>query len=75
MFVAPAGLEACLPENKELRFKLLRMQLEALVKSGEEKAAEQALETFKQVIPSVRYFAPDMFAVLLHFLSLKNRWK
>lgn len=58
VFVAPSGLAACLPDNKELRFKLLRMQLEALVKSGEEKAAEQALETFNQVMSFVKYFTP-----------------
>lgn len=44
------GLAARVSENKELRVKLLRLQLEALVKSGGVKAADQALETFTQVI-------------------------
>ncbi|XP_075895011.1 tetratricopeptide repeat protein 37 [Nelusetta ayraudi] len=58
------GLAACLSENKELRFKLLRMQLEALVKSGGEEAAEQALETFTQIPDAEK--DPD-------FVALKGR--
>ncbi|XP_077457540.1 tetratricopeptide repeat protein 37 isoform X2 [Stigmatopora argus] len=43
------GLKACLPVEKELRIRLLKLRLEALVRSGEEKAAEQALETFSLI--------------------------
>lgn len=42
------GLTVCVPEN-EPRIKLLRLKLEALVRSGGEIAANQALETFSQV--------------------------
>ncbi|XP_077378544.1 tetratricopeptide repeat protein 37 [Festucalex cinctus] len=38
------GLTACVPEDKDLKIRLLKLRLEALVRSGEEKAAEQALE-------------------------------
>uniref|UniRef100_A0A3Q3WEK4 Uncharacterized protein n=1 Tax=Mola mola TaxID=94237 RepID=A0A3Q3WEK4_MOLML len=41
------GLTVCVPEN-EPRIKLLRLKLEALVRSGGEIAANQALETFSQ---------------------------
>lgn len=68
MFVSLSGLAACLSENKELKFKLLRMQLEALVKSGGEKAAEQALETFTQVIPFVKSIIFLIF-LLYHYIS------
>lgn len=44
------GLNVCDSEEKELRIRLLRLKLEALVRSGGEKAGEQALETFKQVM-------------------------
>lgn len=44
------GLTVCASEDKELRVKLLRLKLEALVRSGGERAADQALETFSQVI-------------------------
>ncbi|XP_047446786.1 tetratricopeptide repeat protein 37 [Mugil cephalus] len=43
------GLKDCVPGDKELRVKLLRLKLEALVRSGGEKAADQALETFTQI--------------------------
>ncbi|KAK2837420.1 hypothetical protein Q5P01_014632 [Channa striata] len=43
------GLTVCASGDKELRVKLLRLQLESLVRSGEEKAADQALETFTQI--------------------------
>lgn len=48
--VVLVGLIACVSEDKELKVKLLRLKLEALVRSGGEKAADQALETFSQVI-------------------------
>lgn len=44
------GLTVCDSENEELRVKLLRLKLQALVRSEGEKAADQALETFSQVI-------------------------
>uniref|UniRef100_UPI0037E80CDA superkiller complex protein 3 n=1 Tax=Semicossyphus pulcher TaxID=241346 RepID=UPI0037E80CDA len=43
------GLTVCDSGDKELRVKLLRLQLEALVRSGGEKAANEALETFSQI--------------------------
>ncbi|XP_077571845.1 tetratricopeptide repeat protein 37 isoform X2 [Stigmatopora nigra] len=43
------GLKACLPAEKELRIRLLKLRFEALVRSEEEKAAEQALETFSLI--------------------------
>ncbi|XP_074526833.1 superkiller complex protein 3 [Halichoeres trimaculatus] len=43
------GLTLCDSENQELRVKLLRLKLEALVRSEGEKAADQALETFAQI--------------------------
>lgn len=44
------GLTVCVSGDKELRVKLLRLKLEALVRSRGEKAADQALETFAQVM-------------------------
>ncbi|XP_026177103.1 tetratricopeptide repeat protein 37 [Mastacembelus armatus] len=43
------GLAVCAAEDKEMRVKLLRLKLEALVRSGGQKPADQALETFSQV--------------------------
>ncbi|KAM9858154.1 superkiller complex protein 3 [Aulostomus maculatus] len=43
------GLTVCVSGDNDLRFRLLKLRLEALVKSGEEKAADQALETFSQI--------------------------
>lgn len=43
------GLTVCASGDKELRVKLLKLKLEALVRSGGEKAADQALETFSQI--------------------------
>ncbi|XP_075960487.1 tetratricopeptide repeat protein 37 [Anarhichas minor] len=43
------GLTVCASGDKELRVKLLRMKLEALVRSGGDTAADQALETFSQI--------------------------
>uniref|UniRef100_A0A3Q1HHR7 Uncharacterized protein n=1 Tax=Anabas testudineus TaxID=64144 RepID=A0A3Q1HHR7_ANATE len=43
------GLTVCVSGDKELRIKLLRLKFETLVRSGEEKAADQALETFAQI--------------------------
>lgn len=44
------GLMICGSGDRELRVKLLRLKLETLVRSGGEKAADQALETFSQVM-------------------------
>lgn len=49
MCVILLGLTVCVSEDKELKVKLLRLKLEALVRSGGERAADQALETFSQV--------------------------
>lgn len=43
------GLTACASGDGEMRVKLLRLKLETLVRSGGEKAADQALETFSQI--------------------------
>nr|XP_019949487.1 PREDICTED: tetratricopeptide repeat protein 37 [Paralichthys olivaceus] len=43
------GLMPCASGDKELKVKLLRLQLETLVRSGGEKAADHALETFSQI--------------------------
>ncbi|XP_041855524.1 tetratricopeptide repeat protein 37 [Melanotaenia boesemani] len=43
------GLNICSSEDKKLRVKLLKLKLEALVRSREEKAADEALETFSQI--------------------------
>uniref|UniRef100_A0A1A8BCW9 Tetratricopeptide repeat domain 37 n=1 Tax=Nothobranchius kadleci TaxID=1051664 RepID=A0A1A8BCW9_NOTKA len=43
------GLSLCTPEEEKLRNKLLRIKVEALVRSGGEKAADEALETFSQI--------------------------
>lgn len=43
------GLNVCDSGEKELRIRLLRLKLEALVNSGGEKAGDQALETLKQI--------------------------
>lgn len=48
------GLTVCVPGEKALRLKLLRLKLEALVRSGGEKAADQALETFSQIPDAVK---------------------
>lgn len=40
----------CVSGDKELRVKLLKLKLENLVRIGDEKAADQALETFTQVM-------------------------
>ncbi|XP_035514221.1 tetratricopeptide repeat protein 37 [Morone saxatilis] len=44
------GLTVCISGDKELRAKLLRQKLEALVRNGGEKDADQALETFSQIL-------------------------
>ncbi|XP_014844173.1 PREDICTED: tetratricopeptide repeat protein 37 [Poecilia mexicana] len=43
------GLNVCTTQDKELRDKLLRLKLEALVRIEGEQAASQALETFSQI--------------------------
>ncbi|KAM7416515.1 hypothetical protein PAMA_018530 [Pampus argenteus] len=43
------GLTMCVSGDMELRVRLLKLRLEALVRSGVEKAADQALETFSQI--------------------------
>ncbi|XP_061584934.1 tetratricopeptide repeat protein 37 [Cololabis saira] len=43
------GLNSCGREDKKLSDKLLRLKLEALVRSGGEKAADEAFESFSQI--------------------------
>ncbi|XP_056274743.1 tetratricopeptide repeat protein 37 isoform X2 [Pseudoliparis swirei] len=43
------GLTVCVSGDEELRVKLLKLQLQALVGSGGDAAAERALETFSQI--------------------------
>ncbi|XP_037339604.2 tetratricopeptide repeat protein 37 [Pungitius pungitius] len=43
------GVTGCVSGDEELRVKLLGMKLEALVRSGGDTAADQALETFSQI--------------------------
>lgn len=50
MLLCSVGLTVCASEDKELKVKLLKLKLEALVRSGGEKAADQALETFALVM-------------------------
>lgn len=54
MFVL--GLDVCTPEDIKLKDKLLRLKLEALVRSGGEKAADEAIKTFSQVIDKCSVF-------------------
>ena len=50
VLLCSVGLKVCASEDKELKVKLLKLKLEALVRSGGEKAADQALETFPLVM-------------------------
>lgn len=50
VLLCSVGLTVCASEDKELKVKLLKLKLEALVRSGGEKAADQALETFALVM-------------------------
>lgn len=43
------GLATCEPEHKELMINLLRLKIEALVRCNDQKAADEALETFSKV--------------------------
>lgn len=43
------GLSGCVSGDKELRVKLMRLKLETSVRSGGEKAADQALEIFSEI--------------------------
>ncbi|KAK5613394.1 hypothetical protein CRENBAI_022565 [Crenichthys baileyi] len=43
------GLNVCMSDDKKLKDKLLRLKLEALVRSEGEQGADQALETFSQI--------------------------
>ncbi|XP_037536593.1 tetratricopeptide repeat protein 37 [Nematolebias whitei] len=43
------GLDVCTSEDIKLKDKLLRLKLEALVRSGGERAADEAIETFSQI--------------------------
>ncbi|KAM9744682.1 tetratricopeptide repeat protein 37 [Menidia menidia] len=43
------GLNTCTAEDGKLRIKLLRLRLESLVRSGDEKSADTALEIFSQI--------------------------
>ncbi|XP_061842584.1 tetratricopeptide repeat protein 37 [Nerophis lumbriciformis] len=48
------GLTACATGDKTLRIRLLKLRLEALVRCGGEKAADQALETFTLIPDAVK---------------------
>ncbi|XP_060927149.1 superkiller complex protein 3 [Limanda limanda] len=48
------GLTMCVSGDKELKVKLLRLKLETLVRSGGEKAADDALDTFSQIPDAVK---------------------
>ncbi|XP_034451179.1 tetratricopeptide repeat protein 37 [Hippoglossus hippoglossus] len=48
------GLTTCVSGDKELKVKLLRLKLETLVRSGGEKAADDALDTFSQIPDAVK---------------------
>uniref|UniRef100_A0A3B4ZEE7 Arylsulfatase family member K n=1 Tax=Stegastes partitus TaxID=144197 RepID=A0A3B4ZEE7_9TELE len=54
----------------ELRVKLLRLKLEALVRSGGEKAADQALETFSQASSSWQSKGKSCTALLIFMFSV-----
>ncbi|CAL8250745.1 unnamed protein product [Boreogadus saida] len=43
------GLTLCVSGDEDVKIKLLRMRLETLVRSGDAQAADQALETMKQI--------------------------
>ncbi|XP_054630521.1 tetratricopeptide repeat protein 37 isoform X1 [Dunckerocampus dactyliophorus] len=58
------GLTVCASGDKELRNKLLKLRLEALVRSGGEKAADQALETFSLIPDAVK--DPQLVALKGH---------
>ncbi|XP_060893952.1 superkiller complex protein 3 [Labrus mixtus] len=49
------GLTVCDSGDMEVRGKLLRLKLEALVRSGGQTAAEQALDTFSQIPDAGKY--------------------
>lgn len=48
------GLNVCVSGDEELRVKLLRLKIEALVRCRGEKVADQALETFSQIPEAVK---------------------
>lgn len=50
IFLLSLGLATCESGDKELIVRLQRLKMEALVRCGGEKAADEALETFSQVI-------------------------
>eukprot|EP00064_Thunnus_orientalis_P012482 superscaffoldBa00001920_g12517 len=54
------GLTACVSGDTELRVRMLKLRLEALVRSGGEKAADQALETFTQVSSDLLASNPNL---------------
>uniref|UniRef100_A0A3B3W316 SKI3 subunit of superkiller complex n=1 Tax=Poecilia latipinna TaxID=48699 RepID=A0A3B3W316_9TELE len=58
------GLKVCSTQDKELRDKLLRLKLEALVRSEGEQAASQALETFSQLLSELEVSNPNLPQVL-----------
>lgn len=64
------GLTTCVSEEEEeLRIKLLKLQLEALVQSDGEKEAEQALQTFSQIPAAEK----DPLLVVLKGRALLNK--
>ncbi|KAM8865842.1 superkiller complex protein 3 isoform 1-T1 [Synchiropus picturatus] len=63
------GLTLCVSEEEKLRVKLLKLKLEALVQSGGEKDADQALEAFS-LIPGAE---KDPLLVVLKGRALLNK--
>uniref|UniRef100_A0A3B3XJJ4 Tetratricopeptide repeat domain 37 n=1 Tax=Poecilia mexicana TaxID=48701 RepID=A0A3B3XJJ4_9TELE len=57
-------LNVCTTQDKELRDKLLRLKLEALVRIEGEQAASQALETFSQLLSELEVSNPNLPQVL-----------
>lgn len=49
-FCVLIGLAVCESGEEVLKVRLLKLKLEVLVRSGEDKAADEALETLSQVI-------------------------
>lgn len=64
-----SGLTVCVSGDEELRVKLLKLQLQALVGSGGHAAAERALETFSQVVKGVKKDIIQADFVILYWFS------
>jgi len=63
--VGDSGLTLCASGDEEVKMRLLRMRLETLVRSGETLAADQALETFQQVVLITRQHIRGFFVGLI----------